>query len=49
VVIKDNKVVSNHKELLNIGRMRNVKQGSDGYLYLGVENPGLVLKLVPIK
>lgn len=49
VVIKDNKVVSNHKELLNIGRMRNVKQGSDGYLYIGVENPGLVLKLVPIK
>jgi glucose/arabinose dehydrogenase len=45
-VIKDNKVVSNHKELLNIGRMRNVKMGNDGYIYISVENPGIVFRLV---
>jgi aldose sugar dehydrogenase len=47
VVLKNNKFSSNQKELLNIGRMRNIKQGSDGYLYVGVENPGMVFRLVP--
>ncbi|HLO43524.1 MAG TPA: PQQ-dependent sugar dehydrogenase [Leadbetterella sp.] len=47
VVLKDTKVVENHKELLNIGRMRSVKMGSDGYIYLGVENPGMVFRLIP--
>jgi aldose sugar dehydrogenase len=42
-----NKVVRSQKELLNIGRVRNVKQGSDGFIYVGVENPGLLLRLVP--
>jgi len=32
---------------LNIGRMRNVKMGLDGYLYVGVENPGMVFRLRP--
>lgn len=46
-VIENNKVTSNHKELMNIGRMRNVKMGADGFIYLGLENPGIVVKLVP--
>ncbi|MHA8051251.1 PQQ-dependent sugar dehydrogenase [Aquirufa sp. ROCK-SH2] len=46
-IIKDNKVVGQEKVLLNIGRMRNVKMGSDGYLYVGVENPGMVFRLRP--
>ncbi len=47
VVLKDNKVLENHKELLNIGRMRSVKMGQDGYIYIGVENPGMVFRLLP--
>lgn len=46
VEIKDNKVVNQEKVLLNIGRMRNVEMGRDGYIYVGVENPGMVFKLV---
>jgi glucose/arabinose dehydrogenase len=46
-IIKDNKVVGQEKVLVNIGRMRNVKMGSDGYLYIGVENPGMVFRLRP--
>jgi aldose sugar dehydrogenase len=47
VVLKDNKVVANYKDLLNIGRMRSVKMGNDGYIYVGVENPGMVFRLMP--
>ncbi len=46
-IIKDNKVVGQEKVLLNIGRMRNIKMGSDGFLYVGVENPGMVFRLRP--
>ncbi len=46
-VIKDNKVVMQEKILLNVGRLRNVKLGSDGYLYIGVENPGMVFRVNP--
>ena len=48
-VIKDNKVVSQEKVLVNLGRMRNVKLGADGYLYIGTENPGMVFRLMPKK
>ena len=39
-----------HEELLlkNIGRLREVRQGPDGYIYIGVENPGRVYRLVPV-
>ncbi len=30
-----------------IGRVRNVKMAPDGYLYISVESPGRILKLVP--
>ena len=45
LVIKRGKVVKREKILNNIGRVRNVKEGPDGYLYLGVEGKG-ILKLV---
>jgi aldose sugar dehydrogenase len=47
VQMKDGKVSTQTKELLNIGRMRNVKVGSDGYIYIGVEQSGLVFRLIP--
>jgi len=46
-VIKDNKVVKQEKVLVNLGRMRNVKMGVDGYLYVGTENPGMVFRVRP--
>jgi len=35
--------------LKNIGRVRDVRMAPDGYLYISVENPGYIFKLVPIK
>ena len=44
--LKNNKVVKREKVLDSIGRVRNVEQGPDGYLYLGVEGKG-ILKIIP--
>ena len=44
-VMKDNKIVEEKKMLEGIGRVRVVRQGPDGFVYLGVEGKG-VLKLV---
>ncbi len=45
LVIKRGKVVKREKILYDIGRVRNVKEGPDGYLYIGVEGKG-ILKIV---
>lgn len=47
-VIKDNKIVSEEKVLLNIGRTRDIIQGQDGYIYVCTEKPGTVYKLLPL-
>ncbi len=47
LIIKDNKVVGNEKLLKNVGRMRNVVMGTDGYIYITIEDPGTVLRLLP--
>lgn len=47
-VIKNNKIVHQEKLLENIGRLRVVEVGPDGYIYVGVESPGMILKLVPV-
>ena len=46
LVIEDNKVKERHKVLKGVGRIRNIKQGPDGLLYLGVEGKG-ILKIIP--
>ena len=48
LVIKENKVVKREKVLDGIGRGRNVVEGPDGYLYLGIEGTGVV-KVLPTK
>jgi aldose sugar dehydrogenase len=48
LVIENNKVTKREKILENIGRLRNVKMGPDGYIYVGVEGKG-ILKIVPVK
>lgn len=45
LVIKRGKIVKREKILNDIGRVRNVKEGPDGYLYLGIEGKG-ILKVV---
>ena len=47
-ILTNNKITSQERILLNIGRMRNVKMGNDGYLYISIENPGMVFRLVPM-
>jgi glucose/arabinose dehydrogenase len=47
--IKNNKVVKEEMLFKNIGRVRDVRMGPDGYIYLAVENPGAIFRLTPIK
>jgi glucose/arabinose dehydrogenase len=42
-----NKVVKREKLLENLGRVRNVKQGPDGLIYVAVEGKG-IYRLDPI-
>lgn len=46
--IKNNKVIKEEKLLQGLGRVRSVKQGPDGYIYVGIENLGIV-KIIPKK
>lgn len=43
------KVTQQEKLYPNIGRVRDVKMGPDGYVYLSVEQPGYVFRLLPKK
>jgi len=45
-VIKNNTVVKEEKLLEGLGRIRTIKQGPDGFIYVGVENLGII-KLLP--
>ena len=46
LVIENNTVVYREKLLDTIGRIRNVRQGPDGYIYVAVEGKGIV-KIIP--
>jgi glucose/arabinose dehydrogenase len=48
LVLKNDKVVKREKILEGMGRVRNVKQGFDGYIYVGIEGVGIV-KILPKK
>jgi glucose/arabinose dehydrogenase len=45
VVVQGDKIVSEEKILEGIGRVRNVKQGPDGNIYISVEGPGRIIKV----
>lgn len=47
-IIKDNQVIGHERLLEGIGRVREVKMSPDGFIYVGVENPGRILKLIPV-
>ncbi|NRD22771.1 PQQ-dependent sugar dehydrogenase [Winogradskyella litoriviva] len=40
--LKDNKVIKEERLLNGLGRIRSIKQGPGGYIYVGVENLGIV-------
>lgn len=45
----DSNIVSSEESMLKgIGRMRDVRVSPDGYIYVTVEDPGYVLKLLPV-
>lgn len=44
--IKDGKVVKEERLLDGLGRVRSVNQGPDGYIYVGIENLGIVKLLM---
>lgn len=46
--IKNGKIVGEEMLLKNIGRMRDVRMGPDGYIFVAVENPGYVFRLLPV-
>lgn len=47
--IKNNKVVKEEILFKNIGRLRAVEVDRDGFIYIAVEEPGYIFKLVPIQ
>lgn len=46
-VLKGNKVVKEEILFKNIGRVRDVRMAPDGFIYIAVEWPGRIYKLVP--
>jgi glucose/arabinose dehydrogenase len=48
VVLKGHSVVKREKLLEDIGRVRNVVMGPDGLVYVSIENPGKILRLMPV-
>jgi hypothetical protein len=48
IVVKDGKIVGEELLLKNVGRVRYVKMGPDGYLYIAVESPGFIFRLLPV-
>jgi glucose/arabinose dehydrogenase len=47
-IIENNELVGHERLLEGIGRVREVKMSPDGYIFVGVENPGRILKLIPL-
>ncbi|SMC69508.1 PQQ-dependent sugar dehydrogenase [Pedobacter nyackensis] len=47
-ILKGTKVVKEEILFKNIGRVRDVKMAPDGFIYIAVESPGRIYKLVPL-
>ena len=46
--IENNKIVKEEILLPNVGRLRAVEMSPDGYIYVAVEEPGYVFRLLPM-
>ena len=49
VDLAGSELVAQEKLLPGIGRVRDIEESPDGYLYVAVERPGMLLKLMPVK
>lgn len=47
ITLEGTSVTTKEKLLEKIGRVRNVKQGPDGFIYLSVEGPGRIIRVTP--
>lgn len=47
-ILDGNKIIEEKKLIEGLGRVRSIEQGPDGYIYVGVENVGIV-KIIPKK
>lgn len=47
--IEGEKIIEEEILMKNVGRVRNVRQAPDGYIYVAVERPGRIYKIVPIQ
>jgi hypothetical protein len=45
---ENDQLIKQEKLFPNIGRMRSIEQGADGYIYFGVEEPGKIYRIVPV-
>lgn len=48
-VVEGSNITGEEKVLQNIGRVRDVKVSPDGYIFVAVEEPGAIYKLVPVQ
>lgn len=48
IVLRGHSVQHHEKLLLNIGRVRNVAVSPDGLIYVAIETPGKIVRLVPV-
>ncbi|WP_374164783.1 PQQ-dependent sugar dehydrogenase [Arcticibacter sp. MXS-1] len=46
-VLKGTSVIKEEALFKNIGRVRDVRMAPDGYIYIAVESPGTIYKLIP--
>jgi glucose/arabinose dehydrogenase len=46
--IKDGKIVEHEELIWNQGRIRDVRIGSDGNIYLAVNGPDMIVRMVPV-
>lgn len=46
--LDEDKVIHEERLVENIGRVRAITQGPDGYLYISTEGPGMVVRLIPM-
>ena len=48
-ILDGNKVVKEEILFKNIGRVRDVRMAPDGFIYIAVESPGKIYRLMPVK
>lgn len=48
VILNGNSVIGQEELLPGIGRVRDIAQGPDGWIYFSIENPGKIYRLMPV-